>query len=148
MHIQSALKFQRKESALILYIECDASFVLTRIFPRLASNWPRPYFSVTSSPFPAPFLPSDHPTFSWLRIFTILRVEKFAFFQAPSQRERERLRTKCVRHFLLFFQHKFLCKITRHFDGIAINVNIELSLQELVILMYIKKRFVPCYKYL
>lgn len=120
-------------------VDINANFSTARV--QLTSPL---FFGYVLSFSPSPFLPSDHPTFFWLRIFTILRVEKFAFFQPMSQRD-------CAlnaRHFLLFFSSQILIKIKRHFYEIAINIQIKFSLQELVILIYKKKICFSYNKYL
>lgn len=76
-----------------------ASLILTRIFPRLASDWPRPHFSATFSPFPSPFLPSDHPTFAWRSDFYDSARGKIRLFPGNVSK---RLRTECATFFVIF----------------------------------------------
>lgn len=83
-------------------VDINANFSTARV--QLTSPL---FFGHVLSFSPLPFLPSDHPTFFWLRIFTILRVEKFAFFQPTSQRDC----ALSARHFSLFFHHIFLSEL-------------------------------------
>lgn len=90
-------------------VDINANFSAARV--RLTS--PLFFDHVLSFSIALPALLTTPPSFD-VRIFTILRVEKFAFFQRTSQRDC----ALSTRHFLLFFlHHKFLSKLQHALRG-------------------------------